>query len=72
MQTTLFHGNLKGKEINLTVMGSSAVLTGKLVSVGENHLVLSTKKSCKHYVDANRVIGFYMSDDKPSVEEETK
>jgi hypothetical protein len=68
MQTTLFHGNLKGKEINLQVMGSSAALTGKLVSVGENHLVLSTKKSCKHYVDADKVVGFWMADDAPAEE----
>jgi hypothetical protein len=72
MQTTLFHGNLKGKEINLQVMGSSAALTSKLVSVGENHLVLSTKKSCKYYLDADKIVGFWSADDAPVAEEEAK
>jgi hypothetical protein len=70
MQTKVFEP-MKKKVVNLQVMGSSAVLTGEVVYVGEDYLLLSTKKSCRQHVDADKVVSVWMEDDKP-VEENTQ
>jgi hypothetical protein len=64
MQTKVLEP-MKKKMVHLSVVGKSALVSGEMVYVGENYVVLSTKKSCKHYVDADKIVDFFADEDKP-------
>jgi len=64
MQTKVFE-TMKRKSATVQVMGSSALIAGEVVYIGENYVVLSTKKSCKQFIDADKIISCWLNEDLP-------